>query len=96
MNDEDFFLEMIDTYIRGDKRETLAMEYADESWGNYQVRVHALKSTSLNIGAEALSEHAKALEFAAKGADYQYIHEHHNEVMTEYENLLKELRKGRV
>ncbi|MDD6194641.1 MAG: ATP-binding protein [Lachnospiraceae bacterium] len=95
MNDEDFFLEMIDTYIQGDKRETLAMEYADESWENYQVHVHALKSTSLNIGAEALSEHAKALEFAAKGADYQYIHEHHNEVMIEYENLLKELSQGR-
>lgn len=95
MNDEDFFLEMIDTYIKGDKREMLAKEYADESWQNYQVHVHALKSTSLNIGAEALSEHAKALEFAAKGADYQYIREHHDEVMAEYESLLKELSQGR-
>ena len=95
MNDEDFYLEMIDTYIQGDKREMLAKEYADESWENYKVHAHALKSTSLNIGAEALSEHAKALEFAVKGEDYQYIREHHDEVMAEYECLLKELSQGR-
>ena len=91
MNDEAFFLEMIRTYIQGDKRETLEKEYAEESWQDYQVHVHALKSTSLTIGAEKLSEHAKALELAAKNADYQYIHEHHDEVMAEYEKLLTEL-----
>ena len=32
MNEEDFYLEMIDTYILGDKREVLAKEYAEESW----------------------------------------------------------------
>lgn len=94
MNDEPFFLEMIETYIRGDKRELLAKEYAEETWRDYQTHVHALKSTSLNIGAEKLSEHAKALELAAKDADYLYIHEHHAEVMAEYGELLTELRMG--
>ena len=56
--------------------------------------MHALKSTSLSIGAEKLSEHAKALEFAAKNADYSYIQEHHDEVMAEYGELLTELRKS--
>ena len=32
MNDEEFFLEMIETYIDEDKREVLAQEYAEESW----------------------------------------------------------------
>lgn len=94
LNDEAFFLEMLETYIHGDKREVLATEYAEEAWKNYQVHVHALKSTSLNIGAEKLSEHAKALEFAAKDADYQYIHEHHDEVITEYGELLTELSRA--
>lgn len=91
MNDESFFLEMIGMYLRGDKRELLEKEYAEEAWANYQVHVHALKSTSLNIGAETLSEHAKALEFAAKDNDYEYIREHHAEVMAEYGKLLTEL-----
>ena len=94
MNDEAFFLEMVETYIRGEKREVLEKEYAEESWKNYQVHTHSLKSTSLNIGAETLSEHAKALEFAAKEENYPYIREHHAEVMKEYEELLKELQKG--
>lgn len=95
MNDESFFLEMIETYIDGDKREVLAKEYAEESWKNYQIHVHALKSTSLNIGAEKLSEHAKALELAAKDGNYQYIHEYHDKVMTEYGELLTELRMSK-
>ena len=69
-------------------------EFADEAWKNYQIHVHALKSTSLNIGAEKLSEHAKALEFAAKDADYPYIREHHAGVIAEYGELLAELKKG--
>ncbi|MGN0292364.1 MAG: response regulator [Lachnospiraceae bacterium] len=95
MNEEDFYLEMIDTYILGDKREALAKEYAEESWENYQVHVHGLKSTSLTIGAEKLSEHAKALELAVKNADYPYIQKHHDEVMAEYGELLTELQNGR-
>lgn len=94
MNDESFFLEMIKTYIGGDKKEVLEKEYAEEAWKNYQVHAHALKSTSLNIGAETLSEHAKALEFAAKEENYSYIREHHAEVMKEYGELLKELQEG--
>lgn len=94
MNDETFFLEMIEEYIRGDKREVLAKEYEEESWKNYQIHIHALKSTSLNIGAEKLSKHAKDLELAAKDADYPYIQKHHDEVMAEYGDLLTELQNG--
>ena len=95
MDDEAFFMEIIDTYIGADRREILEKEYAEESWNNYQVHMHALKSSSLTIGAEKLSEHAKALELATKNADYSYIQEHHKEVMTEYEQLLTELQSGR-
>ena len=45
----------------------------------------------MNIGAETLSEHVKALELAAKEGDCQYICEHHDKVMTEYGELLGEL-----
>ena len=94
MNDEAFFLEMVGVYVNGDKREMMAREYAEEAWESYQVHVHGLKSTSMTIGAVKLSEHAKALELAAKGGDYQYIREHHDEVMAEYGELLEELRRA--
>lgn len=94
MNDESFLLDIIRTYIEEDKSALLEEEYAEESWKNYQVHIHALKSTSLNIGAEKLSADAKALESAVQSGDYPYIHAHHAEVMSEYEKLLEELRQN--
>lgn len=94
MNDESFLLDIIRTYIEEDKSALLEEEYAEESWKNYQVHIHALKSTSLNIGAEKLSVDAKALESAVQSGDYPYIHAHHAEVMSEYGKLLEELRQN--
>lgn len=64
-----------------------------KDWDNYRILVHALKSTSLTIGAVALSEEAKALEMAAKDEDVDYILSHHQEVMEKYTGLLNVLRK---
>ena len=41
----------------------------------YTIHVHALKSASANIGAESLSEEAKALEMAGDRGDSTYIEE---------------------
>ena len=41
-----------------------------------------------------LSAHAKALELAAKDADYQYIREHHAEVMEADGALLRERKRN--
>ena len=92
MNDEEFYVEMLEVYLRGDKRSLIAETFAAEDWDTYETHVHGLKSTSLNIGAETLSAHAKALEFAAKDNNYDYIREHHNEVLEEYGTLLEQLK----
>ncbi|MDD7177942.1 MAG: ATP-binding protein [Lachnospiraceae bacterium] len=91
MNEEDFYLEMIETFIQEDKREVLNTVFEEESWENYQVYIHALKSTSLTIGADELSGHAKDLELAAKEANYPYIREHHAQVMEAYGGLMEQL-----
>lgn len=44
---------------------------------DYAIKAHALKSTSLTIGAEGLSAQAKALEQAGKNGDVEYIRENH-------------------
>lgn len=64
-----------------------------KDWDNYRILVHALKSTSLTIGAVSLSEGAKALEMAAKDGDVDYILSHNQEVMEKYTGLLNVLRK---
>ncbi len=55
------------------------------------MKVHALKSTSLTIGAEALSAQAKALELAGKKGDADYIREHHPALLRSYTELCEQI-----
>ena len=93
MNEEDFYVEMLGEYLRSDKVTDLERFFTDEDWDNYRTLVHALKSTSLTIGAVHLSGEAKALELAAKKGDADYIRSHHKAVMEEYMGLTDQLRK---
>ncbi len=92
MNNEDFYLDIIETFINEDKRKLLEKEYSSSDWNSYQVHMHALKSTSLTIGANELSEHVKALELAVKEGNYSFVREHHVQVMREYDKLMERLR----
>ena len=92
MNDESFYLEIISEYINSDRREKLTEYYDTNNINNYRINVHALKSSSLSIGATQLSEAAKALEFAAKDNDLKFIAEHHQPMMEMYTKLLDELK----
>ena len=66
-------------------------KYKEEDWKNYTILVHALKSTSIGIGATELGEMAKELENAGKEGNISYIQAHHREVMHEYEEVLLEI-----
>ncbi len=90
--DESFYKQILLTYISEDKRPALNDFLTKEDWSNYQIVAHSLKGTSLTIGASALSAAAKSLEFAAKDNHIEYIKEHHEEVMSEYGNLLEKLK----
>lgn len=92
-NSEEFYQEMLRSYLNNNRLEEIRKCYADEDWENYRIAVHALKSTSLSIGAVSLSEDAKALEFAAKENRIEEIRNHHERVMDAYEELLALLQK---
>ena len=93
MNEEDFYVEMLQEYIKADKLSDMKQFFAAEDWRNYKTTVHALKSTSLTIGAAHLSERAKALELAAKDGDVGYIRSHHNDTLEEYVGLIDKLKE---
>lgn len=89
--DEEFYIEMLKEYIHADKLSALGQFFDAGDWNNYCTSIHALKSTSLTIGAVALSEDAKELEMAAKAGEEEYILSHHKEVIEKYINLLSKL-----
>ncbi len=90
-DDEDFYTQILTTYVNEDKRPALNESLSKEDWPNYQILAHSLKGTSMTIGAPELSAKAKALEFAVKENNIDYIKEHHYEVMAEYGDLLNQL-----
>lgn len=93
MNEEDFYIEMLQEFLQADKASQLKHFLAEEDWDNYRTIVHALKSTSLTIGAAHLSGEAKALEMAAKEGNMDYIRSHHDGVMDEYKELTDHLKE---
>ena len=93
MNEEDFYIEMLQEFLQADKASQLKHFLAEEDWDNYRTTVHALKSASLTIGAAHLSGEAKALEMAAKEGNMDYIRSHHDGVMDEYKELTDHLKE---
>lgn len=92
--DEDFYKQIINTYITEDKRPALENHFKANDWPNYQIVAHSLKGTSSTIGALELSALAKELEFAVKENRIDYIKEHHNHVLLEYGKLLDKLKNA--
>ncbi|MGN1187955.1 MAG: response regulator, partial [Lachnospiraceae bacterium] len=91
--DKDLYEEVLIEYIQADKSAQINQYFDAKDWKNYKVLVHALKSTSLTIGAISLSEEAKALELASTEGDESYILSHHQAVMDKYISLLDKLKK---
>lgn len=87
--EEDFYLEMLEMFSSQGKerKEEIISLYESANWADYAVKVHALKSTALTIGAEQLSEQAKALEMAGKNKDTEYIHQNHSTLLRQYDEV---------
>lgn len=92
MNDEGFYGEMLDEYVKSDKSAELVEFFEKGDFENYRIAVHALKSTSLTIGALKVSEVAKALEMACKDGDLDYVKENHQRFIEDYTELLSVLK----
>ncbi|MBQ4405004.1 MAG: response regulator [Selenomonadaceae bacterium] len=94
MDSKEFMVQMLTTFADGGKKAAKIEEkFAAQDWKNYQILVHALKSTSLSIGAEKLSEAAKTLEMAAKNGAEEEILTKHGALMADYAKVREEIDK---
>lgn len=74
-NSDEMYYEMLKVYLTQSEKylEKLPICYQEKDWGNYAIMVHAIKSTSLTIGANRLSELAKEQEMASKAKDEAFL-----------------------
>lgn len=91
--EESFYLEMLRMFRdqEEEKRQEIISLYEEGKWSEYAIKVHALKSTSLTIGAEALSDRAKALEQAGKKGDEEFIRENHPRLLEMYQDVCRSI-----
>lgn len=87
--EHDFYVEMLQMFCSQavDKRAELVSLYETADWNNYTVKVHALKSTAMTIGAERLADRAKLLEQAGKKGNIEYIRHDHPELLRLYDEV---------
>ena len=91
MNDKDFYREMLAEYVKNDHCADLESAFAKEDFDNYRINMHSLKSTSLTIGAVALSETAKTIEMACKEGNIDFVRNQHEKCMADYKAVLEKL-----
>ncbi len=93
VGEEDFYQEMLQMFDSQaeEKKQELDALYREANWKDYAVKAHALKSTSLTIGAERLSAHAKTLEQAGKRGDVEYIRDNHLLLLNMYEDVCRSI-----
>lgn len=87
--EEEFYLEMLRMFCSQakEKKAEIISLYDAANWADYTVKVHALKSTSLTIGAERLADQAKLLEEAGKKRNLEYIRHGHSALLRLYDEI---------
>ena len=88
MGNRAFLRKMLAAFRKNDKTKQLETFYRAQDWVNYRLIAHALKGNALTVGALQLSEHAKALEFAARDERTGEIAEKHEPFLAEYRVIL--------
>lgn len=90
---EDYLKVLQLTYHNGQPQlDELRKLQEQQNYGDYTIKIHGMKSTSLSIGAREVSELAKAQELAGKEGNYNFIDAHMEEFQQEYGRLLERMR----
>ena len=93
--DEELYNSLLKQFSRDSsvKQAQLEEYLMNKDFKNYEIVVHALKSTAKLIGALDLSDKAKALEEAAKAGGRGLTSDAHNLMMSEYRKIVATIEK---
>ena len=90
LGSEELFWTILKVYYRSIEKKAKRIKELEEqeNWADYTIEVHALKSSSKQIGASSLSEKAAALEKAGNARDSVFIHRRTDEMLEQYKGYL--------
>ncbi len=86
LGNEELFWTILKVYYKSIEKKSKRIKELEEqeNWEDYTIEVHALKSSSRQIGATSLSEKAAALEKAGNARDAVFIHRRTDEMLEQY------------
>ena len=92
-NDSAFYEQILQAFTKSaeGRMKDIETAFQGEDIANYQIYVHALKSSSKMLGADTLSEMAKEAEEAAKNRDVTYIRDNHERLMEKYKATVQDI-----
>ncbi len=88
---EELFAEILSDFRNSGIIDELKKCFDAKDWDNYRIQAHSMKSSSLTVGAESVSETFKKLEFACKDSDYAYVEANHAAACALFDELAKEM-----
>ena len=93
--DEETYFDILEVYFTSSVKymEELENLYKEKDWEKYTIKIHALKSSSLSVGAENLSNQAKEMELAGKAGKYDVILKQHESAMELYSKVTADIEK---
>ncbi len=85
------YLDIVDIYAQSGRAKLTVLNRLKEAqdWKGYTIEVHAIKSSSLSVGAQKLSLFAKLLEERGKAGDVDVLEVSHKELVKEYTAVIE-------
>lgn len=92
-NDIEAYVEVLPIFHRSGKEQLAKMlsKRSVDTLSDFAIYAHAIKGSCLNIGAKEIGEHVKALEYAGKDKDFDYIQHNLDLFVEEFEKFLDEI-----
>lgn len=92
--DAELYHQVLESYLEQgqDYKEQLPVHYETRNWKEYAIVAHAIKSSSLSIGAVILSDFAKEQEFLAKDGNAEEIGKTYETFYREFCETLEEIK----
>ncbi len=89
------YLEIAKVYIAtGIKLMPVMDEYlVNDNINDFRIKIHSVKGSSRNVGAEKLGDFAEELEISAKNGNMDYIKERYNKFKEEWKDVIETLKK---
>lgn len=90
---EDYLKILKITYDYGEKQlNELKSSWEEKDYETYIIKIHSIKSTSLNIGATGISAMARSQEEEGRAGNFAYIDKHMQEFQDDYRKLLETIK----